>query len=348
MKYITVILLLLCSSFSFAEEKEKVDKVIDKALQFLMTSQKKDGGIFENSYNTTMTSLSIMAFAAAGHMPDDETPQGKAMRKALEFVLKDELQDSDGYFGKSDRSRMYGHGIITLMLSEMIGMGLDAKQDLRIRKKLEQAIKLTLWSQKQKRRTDKNFGGWRYFPGSKDSDLSVTVWHLMSLRAANDAGIKVPKQAIDDAVGYLKRCYSSQRKKKRVTNTKSAFGYTVGSGPKFTMGAAGLLAMQVCGQYEAEETLGAADWLYEQKVHYGEKFFFYGTYYYSQGMYQRGGKYAEKAKKEVEKLLFEKQKPDGSWIADNGDERGPGRVYCTAMAVLSLSVTYHYLPIYQK
>jgi prenyltransferase beta subunit len=347
MKYLILSILFSLNAFSFAEEKDKVEKSIDKALVVLMKLQKKDGGIYEGSYGTAMTSLAIMAFASAGHMPDDETPEGKTVKRALEYVLKDELQDSNGYFGRSDRSRMYGHGIITLMLSEMIGMGLDAKQDLRIRKKLEHAIKLTLWSQKQKQRTEKSFGGWRYFPGSHDSDLSVTVWHLMSLRAANDAGIKVPKDAIDDAVEYLKKCYSSKRKNKRVTNTKSAFGYKVGSGPKYAMASAGLLAMQVSGQYEAPETLGAADWLLAQKLNYSEKYFFYGTYYYSQGMSQRGGKYLDHAKKEVEKVLFEAQEPDGSWVA-NGEERGHGRIYATALAVLSLSVSYHYLPIYQR
>ena len=331
------------------EAKEKVDLVIDKALKFLLKSQKKDGGVYENRHRCTMTSLAIMAFAAGGHMPDDDTQEGKAMKKALDFVLQDEFQDESGYFGRGDRSRMYGHGIITLMLAEMLGMGADAKQDLLIRKRLEKAIKLILWSQKQKNRKDtKHFGGWRYEPNSRDSDLSATVWQLMALRAANDAGIDVPKQAIDDAVQYLKNCYYAKRQNGRVANQKSGFGYMVGQSARYATTSAGLLAMQVSGQYEAPETTGAADWLLEKKVEYGEKWFFYGTYYYAQGMSQRGGKHAETAKKNVEKIFFEKQKDDGSWEGQNGEERSVGRVYTTSMAVLSLSVSYHYLPIYQK
>ena len=350
MRYLILTFLLGFSFLAGAEQKkEKVDKVIDKSISYLMKIQKRDGGIYERRYAATMTSLGIMAFAAAGHMPDDETPEGKSMNKALNFVLNGNFQDEAGYFGRRDHSRMYGHGIITLMLAEMVGMGADAKQDLLIRKRLEKAIKLILWSQKQKSRRDtRNFGGWRYEPNSRDSDLSVTVWQLMSLRAANDAGIEVPKQAIDDAVQYLKNCYYSGRRNKKITNTKSAFGYTVGSGPKFAMAASGLLAMQVCGQYEADETKGAADWLLGRRIDYGERWFFYGAYYYSQGMYQRGGKYAEEAKKKIEKLLFDKQRPDGSWDSHNGEERGAGRVYSTAMGVLCLTVTYHYLPIYQR
>jgi len=47
-------------------------------------------------------------------------------------------------------------------------------------------------------------------------------------------------------------------------------------------------------------------------------------------------------------MLLEKQSADGSWLAENGSEREQGAVYSTSMSVLSLSVKYHYLPIYQK
>ena len=345
-----IILALILLTFpALAQEKDKVDKSIDKAIAYLIKIQKKDGSIYDHKHSVTMTSLAIMAFAAAGHQPDDTSKEGESMRKALDFVLLDKHQDSNGYFGKADHSRMYGHGIITLMLSEMVGMGVNKKQDELLRKRLEKSLQLILWSQKQKNKNDKRqYGGWRYEPNSRDSDLSVTVWQLMSLRASNDAGIAVPKEAIDDAVEYLKNCYSSSRKNKRITNHKSAFGYTPGRGPAFAMAAAGMLAMQVAGQYDAEETKGAADWLMNKKISYHEKFFFYGTYYFAQSMYQRGDKYAEHAKKQVELLLLKNQQPDGSWEPKNGEERNAGRSYATAMGVLSLCVTYHYLPIYQK
>ena len=39
------------------------------------------------------------------------------------------------------------------------------------------------------------------------------------------------------------------------------------------------------------------------------------------------------------------QRSDGSW-AGNGQEHDP--VYSTSLAILALSVRYHYLPIYQR
>jgi hypothetical protein len=77
------------------------------------------------------------------------------------------------------------------------------------------------------------------------------------------------------------------------------------------------------------------------------KFFFYGTYYYAQGMYQRGGDYAKQAREMVENILLELQRENGSWIG-SGSEAGAGEVYSTTLAILALAVKYHYLPIYQR
>ena len=349
MRLLNLIILSIFFMVANIIAETKVDKSIEKAVSFLLKQQKKDGGIYEHNYKTTMTSLAIMSLAALGHMPDDDTKEGKAIRRAVDFVLHDKHQDSSGYFGKHYNSRMYGHGIITLMLAEMMGMGANAKQDEKIRLKLKKALELIIWSQKQKKKSNKSqYGGWRYTPNSKDSDLSVTIWQLMALRAAYDAGMEVPKEAIDAAIGYLKECYKSPRKNGKPTNLKSGFGYIPGRDPKFAMAAAGLLAMQVCGEYDALEVKGTRDWLIDRQLKYHEHYFFYGTYYYAQGMHQAEEKYAEKAKKQVEELLLSNQQPDGSWPARTGEEKNAGRTYAVSMAILSLSVKHHFLPIYQK
>ena len=98
---------------------ERVNEAMKRAAKFFLEKQDpKTGGIHENMRNeVTMTSLSVLALAAMGHQPADATPEGEAMKRALDFVLKPEHQDGRGYFGKSDGSRMYGHGIITLTLA---------------------------------------------------------------------------------------------------------------------------------------------------------------------------------------------------------------------------------------
>ena len=78
-----------------------------------------------------------------------------------------------------------------------------------------------------------------------------------------------------------------------------------------------------------------------------ERFFYYGIYYYAQAMHQVGGKFAAAADQLVADLLVNSQREDGSWLP-KGEERNIGMVYATALSILSLSVRYHYLPIYQR
>lgn len=330
-------------------QKDEVDQAVDKAIAFLISKQRPDGAITDRSYDNTMTSLSIMALGAVGHLAGDPTPEGEAAEKALKYVLAEGRQDDQGYYGKSDGSRMYGHGITTLMLTEMLGMGVDEEQDGLIHERCQKAIDLILRAQKNSRHNYQ--GGWRYTPTSNDADLSVSIWQLMALRSAKNDGLKVPSSAIEEALNYLKRSFTARLDRVGQPDQDAAgFSYTPGQRhATFTMTAAGLLAMQVCGQYDSPLVKGAADWLMQHPPRpRGERFFFYGTYYYAQGMYQRGDKYAEDAGNRVKDLLLKTQRGDGSWQAEGGDEKRLGNVYSTAMAVLSLSVKYHFLPIYQK
>jgi len=326
--------------------QDRVDEALKKATGYLLTQQDSTGGIHNKQRNeSAMTSLAVLALASCGHQPGDPTPEGQAMRKALAFVLRPGGQTADGYFGQADGSRMYGHGITTLMIAEMLGMGSDGQQDELIREKCRRALDLILRAQKV-RKNDANAGGWRYSPDSGDSDMSVTVWQTMALRAAKNAGLDVPKQAIDDAVKYMKGLYSPEGDK-RGKGRSGGFGYQ-SPGREISTTAEGLLAMQVCGEYEAEETIGAAERLLKDGVKQGERWFFYTTYYYAQGMYQRGGKLAVEGKKTTSELLLPLQSREGWWEGMNGEERQGGKVYATAMAVLSLAVKNHFLPIYQR
>src|ERR1043166_2288262 len=294
---------------------DKVEQAIGRPKKCLVSAQGKDGEIVDRPANqTAMTSLAILAMAAVGHQPSDDTPEGQAMKKALAFVLRADRQDGQGYLGGRDVSRMYGHGIATLMLTELLGMGVDAQMDQLLRDRSKKAVEMILRSQSIKKDA-RSQGGWRYQPESGDSDLSVTVWQLMALRSAKNAGLEVPKEAIEQAVGYVKRCYHSPKGPDgKPTNAKSGCGYGPGRGPGNAMASAGLLSLQVCGEYDCFEVKGSADWLKEKKVDYNQEWFFYGTYYFAQGMFQRGGDYATYARKMVEELILPKQQPDGSWL----------------------------------
>jgi hypothetical protein len=338
---------LACMVLS-AQAEDKVDEALQRATKYLLETQDPATGAIHNRMRNenAMTSLAILALAAQGYQAADPTPEGQAMKKALTFILQTDRQDADGYFGMSDGSRMYGHGITTLMLGEMLGMGVDTAQDELIRTKCRKAIGLILKSQKENK-SDQNRGGWRYSPDDKQSDMSVTVWQVMALRAAKNAGLDVPKDAIDDAVNYIKRLYDTESGKRGAGSGAGGFGYQ-SRGRETSTTAEGLLALQVCGEYESQEVSGASAKLMRDGIRQGDKWFFYTTYYYAQGMYQMGGKFADTGLQKVPELLLPLQSREGWWEGAGAEERQGGKVYATALAMLSLAVKNHFLPIYQR
>lgn len=331
---------------------DPVDTAVKAGVTYLVRAQLPTGMIQDKNktanHGVAMTGLAVMGLASVGHLPADKTAEGQAIRRAVEFLLQPEVTLPNGYYGQRDGGRMYGHGIVTLALTELLGMGVDKSQDALLRERAQRGVNLILAAQRVKKHDPRFIGGWRYAPDSSDADLSVTVWQLLALRSAKNAGLVVPKEAIDAAVGYLRRSYFSPRDAQgRPREPRSAFGYLPGQPPQYAMAAAGLLAMQVCGLHDAPEVLGAADWLQTTPPAWEASWFFYGTYYYAQGMVKRGGEPAREARRRVEGLLVPRQLPDGSWDGADGSESGQGRVYCTALALLSLSVRHAYLPIYQ-
>jgi hypothetical protein len=339
--------------FSFfvplAAQEEQTNTAIESGIQYLVSQQKPDGSIVDRGNASAMTSLAIMAMASVGHQVTDNSSESEALRRALGFILKPERQDSSGYFGANDGSRMYGHGIVTLMLTEMLGMGENEEMDKQIHDRCQKGIDLIVKSQKI-RKNSSSRGGWRYTPTSEDSDLSVSVWQLMALRSAKNDGLDVPSETIEEAVAYLSRSFTSPiGLDKKPLERKSGFSYEPNQrNPTFTMTSAGLLAMQVCGDYDSEIVQGATEWLIEHPPKRDDRYLMYGLYYYSQAMHQRGGDAAKVAQERVRSFLLEGQNKNGSWTSPAGEEQSIGEVYSTAMAILSLSVNHHFLPIYQK
>jgi len=299
---------------------------------------------------TATTALAALALAGVGVVPTSPGAQGAAAGRMLTWLLDDKRCDANGFYGWPDGSAMYGHGIVSLYFGELLGMGNDAATDRRIRTRLDSAIAVILWSQARKNRDNRDqFGGWRYAPNSADSDLSATVWQLLALRAAKQAGLPIDRKPIDDAVQYLQRCYRADRDAQgKPLQAVTACAYQPGQAPTYAMAAAGLLSFQVAGAYDMPEVAGSVAWLKTCEIKPGMPWFYYGTYYYSQGMHQAGGAYAEQAWKQTSDLLLPLQKEDGRWESGWEHEAAAGPVYCTAMAMLALAVQHRYLPIYQR
>ena len=113
-----------------------VDKAMERGADYLFTSQQPNGAL-SGSRADTMTALGIMALASMGHQLTDPGKYGRVLRKALGFILRGQptrLYKNNPklvYFGTSNG--MYEHGITTLCLTEMLGMGVGKKQETRLR-----------------------------------------------------------------------------------------------------------------------------------------------------------------------------------------------------------------------
>jgi len=343
----TLLFLTLCAAPLCAQDAARtdddgrVDLATDKGLLFLAGTQLPDGSWpTECGRSPGITAVAVLAFMAKGHVPG-QGPYGENIERGIRYVLS-EAQDNGLLAARSSKGGpMYNHGMSTLMLSQAIGM-CDDELSARVRPVLVNAIKLTLQAQQIEKREAAQKGGWRYDPRSNDSDISCTGWQLLSLRAAKNCGADVPKAAIDDAVEYVKRSAVKG----------GGFAYQPGSGGSNRARAAtGILSLEICSRHEEPEALAAADFLLANPPKWDPKqhdFFYYSAYYCSQAMFQMGGRYWEIERPRMEALLLSVQNPDGSWPpADEGEKLG-GPAYYTAMAVLSLSVKYHYLPIFQR
>jgi prenyltransferase beta subunit len=274
-----------------------------------------------------------MAFMAAGHVPG-EGAYGTQLERAIAWVI--DHQRPDGLIvRKTGHGPMYDHGISTLMLAEALGM-VDASMQKPLREALERAVALILKSQNVAK-PQQHAGGWRYQSTATDSDLSVTGWQLLALRAAKNVGCDVPAENIDRAVEYVRNCHSRD----------GGFAYQPGGGSTATRTGTGILALEICGQHHTDEALAGAELLVRRPLREEDHYFFYGAYYCGVGMFQMGDRYWDETRGNLHRLLLAMQGADGSWSGERG-EREAGTVYCTSLAVLALAVEYQYLPIYQR
>jgi len=338
-----------------------VEDSMDRALGWLASRQQPNGAFYtpnevENLAQPGVSAVVVMAFLARGHLPD-QGRYGQNITRAIEFVLS--CQKPDGLLAQQHPEKQrgiwpaecaaYNHAISGLMLSEVYGMT-TGKTNQRIRQSLDAALKYALTKRPQPKRYPDDKGGWRYAKGwqSSDSDLSVTSWYLMFLRSCRNAGFDVPAEPIDEALGYVKRCFHPR---------EHYFWYALRGEERVwtrAMAGAGILSLSLAGQHQSEMAHQAGKWIlrhpfnqYREKVGKTDRFF-YGAFYCSHATFQLGGTYWKEFYPVMSRTLVTNQRPDGSWLPEPKPDEMYGNTYSTAMAVLALSPPYQLLPIFQR
>ena len=314
------------------------DKAVDRALAFLSNTQNRRDGSWtagKSGKSVAVTSLAVMAFLSAGHVPG-EGVYGKQVEQGVRWLL--DQQQPNGLIATDGALEMYHHGIATLLLAEVAGM-LDAGRGKEVRAALEKAVAVIL---KAQRREGDDAGGWRYrLAHLQGADVSVTGWQIMALRGAKNVGCDVPTATIDRAVAYVKRCQDART---------GGFRYRPFVPVTVPCTGVGVLTLELSGKEEhrSEAVLSAAAFLIraENLPRWGDEHFFYGVYHGAQATFQVGGNYWSAYRARLHTVLLRQQSSSGSWLGGVSDSpHGPN--YCTAMAVLALTVEHRYLPIYQ-
>jgi len=302
---------------------------VDKGLAYLAKNVTNTGSINnEGGDSAAIMALAGIAFLADGSLPNDGR-YGLQSQKILEFMLKN-CQESGLIAAPGYGQPMYGHGFATLYLAEVYGM--SPRPD--VGEKLHNAVRLIVNCQQP------GVGGWRYQPLPQDSDISVTICQIMALRAARNAGIKVPNFTIENAIRYVKNSQEPD----------GGFRYVINSGGSaFPRSAAGVACLYYTrtGDAFVEEIKRGINYLKARLPGVGsddgEGNFFYGNYYATQAMFMYGGDAWEAYWPAINKTLLQRQdKTNGNWSGETGP------VYATSMALIMLQVPNRLLPILQK
>lgn len=317
---------------------EKTETVIRGALKWLASRQNGNGSWSASDggrYEVAMTGYALMAFLAAGQLPD-EGEFGKNVTLGLNYLLS--MTKSDGLIqasGSSGNEIMYSHGIATIALAELYGQ----TKDPRIKNKLEAAVKLIV-------RCQNGEGGWRYQPRALDADMSVTVLQVVAVRAAKNAGLEVPQATIDRAVKYVLSCYDDD---------SGGFTYQPGNrSPGFARTSAAIYSLQVCGRYDDPHVRKGADYIIRtvRRDSHPREWFTYGQFYAAPAMYMIGGDTWAQWYKQIQTKLLSRVKQEHdvcSWNVPEWDNRREGgALYQTAVYTMILAMPYHYLPLYQR
>ncbi|MBY0522309.1 MAG: terpene cyclase/mutase family protein [Gemmataceae bacterium] len=306
-------------------KREPRDEAVDRALAALKLTQEDDGSWKGGpSKNPAVTSLGVLAYLSASHAPGMD-PYGELVEKGIQAVLKFQLEN--GVIGREGSHEMYHHGICTLMLATARPR-LKGKVAEEVDKALEKALAVIL----KALRTEGEFkGGWRYLVQGNDADLSLTGWQVQALRAVKKAGGDVPEKTLEMARDYVRRnwvpsagAYSYRVVASRVTVACTAIGIIAGDG---TTDKGHLAEMEK-----------AAAYLQKNSPRWGSAHCLYTVYYVSRAGHQAGGDMWKELRPKLHKELLDNQSKTGLWQGSDAEGRAFGPNYCTALAVLALTV----------
>jgi hypothetical protein len=301
------------------------------------------GGPGLDDFDIAVTALATLAFLGAGHEPERPGPYRQNVRRALDWLVS--RQESNGAFGPEESGFFYDQSGATLALGEAWGA-------TRSRVWGEAALSALGFIE----RAQQPGGGWDYFSDKTENrnDLSITGWVVLVYHAAKLARLAELPQTVEERLrGFLGRSFLLPGRGVYADRGLGAGRQTV------NMTAVALLAHDYTGGDPAHpicvrairEIVGSPpnskaidDW---ERTHQS----YYYWYVATLCLFHYGGRHWDEWNLALQRVVLPLQeseghargswRPEGSWIGASG-----GRVYATAMNVLTLEVYYRYPPLF--
>ena len=312
-------------------------------------------GTGEPQFDIGLTGLCLLAFTGAGyHNMSRDTfggiNFGEVVRKAATFLM--DIQEDNGAFGTAQPGKfMYNHSVAAYAMADLYGLTMDTGSGVLFQEPVQNAIDYLVSVQNPGK-------AWCYNPKDGQNDTSVSGWCIMALKAAENAELNVPHQAFidtksfyddvtDDAygrVGYIEKGTVAVRTGEKIDPenippSMTAVGVMVrifidkNTNDSRIKNGINLILSQL-PEWDSD-TLGVIDYYY----------WFYATYCLNQYDGPNGPAW-KKWNNSMKSVLLKSQKSssdghaNGSWDAIDRWSEEVGRVYATAINVLTLEVYY--------
>jgi hypothetical protein len=272
---------------------------------------------------TGATSLALLPFLGAGYTTE-QGPYQDVVNKGLYYLTSRMLLTPQG--GDLQEGTMYAQGLSAIVLCEAYAM----TGDRNLRAPAQQAIDFICNAQHEQ-------GGWRYYPG-QPGDTTVFGWQIMALKSARLANLEVPSPVIENAMRYLDRVQ---------TQNGAAYGYQKPD-KDASPTAIGLLARMYYGWHRDDPRLArGVGYLVATGPSPTDVYF---NYYGSQVLHHYQGSDWERWNERLREHLIATQEKEGhergSWYFPDRHGSIAGRLYTTAMGVMTLEVYYRHMPLY--
>ena len=323
-----------------ATNKAEVRRVVARGLEWLASEQSGQGSpsglgrwtANDGRYPAAMTAMAGVALLSEG----STTTQGRYspnIRRAVDYLLS--KSQPNGLIGDptQDDRYTYGHGFSMLFLSQVMGEEEDIDRREELADVLSRAVVFT-------GRAQTDAGGWGYVSaqdGQGFDEGSTTITQVQGLRGCRNAGIPVPSEIIDKAIGYIRKC----------TLPDGGVQYNSrGGGGRPAITAAAIACLFNAGEYDSEYVPKLQAYCQRNLSNISNRGFghwHYAHYYYSQVLYREGGKTWAEYRDQVYGRLVREANPDGSW-----SQGYIGTVYTTAINLTILQLENGALPIYQR